>query len=81
MPNISDIYSVRIFYKGQTGQSKIRPVLILNNIGDIVTIAEITTAEPKNPPTYYDSFKEEIKCWRECGLEKNHILNVKTSIM
>ena len=80
MPDPRDIYLVKIYYKGQTGTFKTRPVLLINNLAnDWVTIAEITSVPPKLPPSYYDKFKEPIINWIDCGLTSPHILNARIS--
>jgi mRNA interferase MazF len=75
--DIKDICSIKIFFKGNFGKSKIRPVLILNKTDEKYTIVEITSESPKNPPTYYDQFKEEIKNWEEYGLERKSYIKCK----
>lgn len=70
MPNIGDIYTVRIYFQGTSGPYKTRPILIINTDGVMYTIAEITSEGPKDPPTYYDQFKEKIKGWEKYGLDK-----------
>lgn len=75
MPNKGDIYSANVFYQKTSGPSKARPVLIINDnsIGGY-TIVEITSISPKDPPGYYDKFKEEIKKWSKYGLhEKSYV--------
>jgi len=73
-----DIYLVRIYFKGQSGTFKTRPVLILNNLSDgWVTIAEITSVPPKQPPSHYDKFKEPILKWAECGLTNPSFIKCK----
>ncbi|WP_124113415.1 type II toxin-antitoxin system PemK/MazF family toxin [Paenibacillus xylanexedens] len=71
-PEISEVWSAAIYYKGTSGTSKIRPVLIvnINEESDIVTIQEITGVKPDVPPTYYDDFKQLITKWKETGLKK-----------
>ncbi|HBW38769.1 type II toxin-antitoxin system PemK/MazF family toxin [Desulfosporosinus sp. BICA1-9] len=69
MPERRDIYTAIIYYRGQSGASKLRPVVILNELeNNIVTIAEITSVPPKKNPGFYDKFKEEIVNWEKCGL-------------
>ncbi len=73
MANIGDIYSVKIFYDDNPSQHKTRPVLVVNveeELG-LYTIAEITRTGPKNPPTYFDQFKEPIFDWRRAGLNSS----------
>lgn len=71
MPGIGDIYIAIIYYKGLSGNSKPRPVLVLNDLGEgYYTIAEITSVPPKNPPSYFDDFKVPIAKWQECGLDE-----------
>jgi mRNA interferase MazF len=69
MPDMRDIYTIKIYYKGRRGKYKTRPVLILEPLpNEECNIVEITTAGPKKPPTYYDQYKEKIDTWKECGL-------------
>jgi len=71
MPEQRDTYKVIIYYRGQSGAHKIRPVVILNDLGNnLFTIAEITSVSPKNPPKPYDRFKEQIINWEQCGLNE-----------
>lgn len=78
MSNSGDIYTTKIFYIGTTGKGKLRPILVLNDDGEgNVTIVEITSIPPKNPRTYYDNFKEEIKGWKKYGLEEPSYIKCK----
>ncbi len=71
MPKIGDIYTVIIYYKGQSGNNKQRPVIITNTLNNgEYTIAEITSIPPKDPPIHHDKFKEPIVLWQECGLDQ-----------
>ena len=71
MPDSGDVYTATIYFKGLSGNCKIRPVLVLNDLKNgWYTIAEITSVAPKNPPGYYDLFKEAIIKWQECGLDE-----------
>jgi mRNA interferase MazF len=71
MPDKQDIYSIKIFYKGTGGTSKVSPVLIINDtpIGKY-TIVELTSIAPKDPPSFYDKFKEKIEKWNKYGLDE-----------
>lgn len=78
MPDSKAIYLVRIYYKGQSGIFKSRPVLILNNLGNgWVTIAEITSTPPKQPPSHFDKIKEPIIKWAEYGLTNPSFIKCK----
>lgn len=78
MPDSRDIYTVRIYYKGQSGTFKSRPILVINELGNgWYTIAEITSVPPKDPPSYYDQLKEPIIKWDECGLDKPSFIKCK----
>ena len=78
MPKIGDIYTAIIYYRGSSGNSKPRPVLVINDLGSgFYTIAEITSVPPKNPPSYYDGFKESIIKWKECGLDEASFVKCK----
>jgi len=78
MPESRDIYLVRIYYKGQSGTFKSRPVLILNTFSNgWVTIAEITSVPPRQPPSYYDKYKEPIVKWTRYGLTEPSFLKCK----
>lgn len=71
-PEISEIWTARIYFKGKTGESKPRPVLVINfqeESGEY-TIQEITSVKPKDPPTYYDGFKKIIEKWKDSGLDE-----------
>lgn len=61
--NKYDIYSVDFMYYSDRNESKVRPALILN-IDALITIAEITSHEPR---TKFDYFLED---WKELGLTK-----------
>lgn len=78
MPNIGDIYTAIIYFRGRSGNSKPRPVLVLNDLGNgFYTIAEITSKKPKNPPSYYDQFKEFINGWHKCRLDEPSYVKCK----
>ncbi|KUO73230.1 MAG: hypothetical protein APF81_14015 [Desulfosporosinus sp. BRH_c37] len=49
-----------IFFEDNPSEFKIRPILIIEVDPDsaLFTIAEITSSQPKIPPTYHDRFKE-----------------------
>lgn len=80
MPNIGDIYTAIIYYRGSSGNSKLRPVLVINDLRNgFYTIAEITSVPPKNPPGYYDGFKEPIIKWQECGLDEASFVKCKSN--
>ncbi|MEL7658597.1 MAG: hypothetical protein AAGU75_22120, partial [Bacillota bacterium] len=72
MPNIREIYRVRIFFEDDPTQFKTRPILIIDVDSDseLFTITEITSSMPKNPPTYHDRYKEPIINWRRSGLNE-----------
>lgn len=70
MVNITDIYVMRVYYKGNSRDFKDRPVLIYyQDETGLFSVAEITSVPPKDPPGYYDNFKAEITKWQECGLD------------
>ena len=77
MPNAKDVYKAKIYYRGTDGPYKTRPVLVLNDNGYMCTIAEITTDEPDDPPTYYDQFKEEIVDWKLAKLKRKSYVKCK----
>lgn len=70
-PEISEIWTARIYFKGRSGRNKARPILIVNYHEDngLYTIQEITTEEPKEPITYFEACKEFVKKWSEAGLD------------
>ncbi len=70
MTDIGEVYLVKIYFKGQKGDNKNRPVVIINvdKENDINTIAEITSVKPDG--SYYSQFKEKINNWKICGLDK-----------
>ncbi|MDD2402175.1 MAG: type II toxin-antitoxin system PemK/MazF family toxin [Clostridia bacterium] len=78
MPDIGDIYTAIIYFKGHSRNFKVRPVLVLNDLNNgWYTIAEITSISPKNPPGYYDLYKEPILNWQECGLNEPSFVKCK----
>lgn len=79
MINIGDIYKVIIYYKNKSSDGKSRSVLIINidsSNSDICTIVEIASALPEKD-NYYSKFKEEIKNWQQCGLNKPSYVKCK----
>ena len=71
LTNFAELHTARVYFKGNDGDNKIRPVLIIDDSeDDLITIAEITSEEPKNPPKYFDNFKVEITGWLAAGLDK-----------
>ncbi|MHB1405546.1 MAG: type II toxin-antitoxin system PemK/MazF family toxin [Desulfitobacteriaceae bacterium] len=70
MPDIREIYRVKVFFEDNPSEFKIRPILIVDFDTDsaLFTITEITSTQPKVPPTYHDRFKEPIINWRRAGL-------------
>lgn len=72
MTHIGNIYLAKIYYKGRSGASKIRPVLILKDQKDrgLYTIVEITSVPPKHIPGFFDKYKEQIDYKKRAGLLK-----------
>lgn len=72
MPNIGDIYKVKVFFKGTSGPYKVRPVLIVDEDSEngLFTIAELTSVEPKNPPGRFDAYKQKLEDWGSAGLDE-----------
>lgn len=70
MPDLREIYRVKIYFEDDPSQFKIRPILIIDVDSDsgLFTITEITSSKPKVPPTYHDQYKEPIINWRRAGL-------------
>ncbi|MFA6808944.1 MAG: type II toxin-antitoxin system PemK/MazF family toxin [Eubacteriales bacterium] len=68
---VSNIYWLEIYYEDKN-ESKIRPVLVVAYEKDcnILTITEITSSPPNNPPMYFDQFKEPIYKWKDAGLSR-----------
>ncbi len=60
-----DIFVTKINYSGDKGPYKLRPVMVLNVNEEDVTIVEITTVPPKNPPGFYDlvHFQDYWECF------------------
>ena len=72
MPEKRDIYTAKIYFNGRAGAGKLRPVVILNDFSNgWYTVVEITSISPKDPPSHFDSFKEPIIKWQECGLDES----------
>lgn len=75
-PQISEIWTARIYYKGKSGSNKPRPILIINLDEDnnLYTIQEITSVPPKDSPSHFDHYKQIIEKWKESGLdEKSYV--------
>ena len=70
MPDIREIYRVKVFFEDNPSEFKTRPILIIEVDPDstLFTITEITSSQPKVPSTYHDQFKEPIINWRRTGL-------------
>jgi mRNA-degrading endonuclease toxin of MazEF toxin-antitoxin module len=68
--HIGNIHLARIYYKGRSGASKVRPVLVIKEKGDrgLYTIVEVTSVPPKHLPGFFDSYKEEIILRKLTGL-------------
>lgn len=62
MTHIGNIHLAKIHYRGRSGASKIRPVLIIKDQGNrgLYTIVEVTSVPPKHLPGFFDTFKEKI---------------------
>lgn len=69
MADIGDVYTGFIYFKGNTGDHKDRPFLIIDYVDELYTIVEITSVEPKNPPGYFDTCKQYLEDWSVAGLE------------
>lgn len=72
MVEIGSICCIKLYYTGLTGESKVRPVLVIDADyeNNLYTIVKITSVGPKNPPTYHDRYKIEIQNWKQYGLDK-----------
>jgi hypothetical protein len=70
LQNIGDVYTGLIYYRGTNGQGKRRPILIIDYKDNWYTIVELTTTEPKKPPGYFDTCKQEIVDWSLAGLDE-----------
>lgn len=71
MVSFGETYTAEVYFKGTSGKSKRRPVLIVDDTEDgVITFTEITSSKPKDPPGYYDGFKVEITDWQSAGLEE-----------
>ncbi len=78
-PCIKDIYLMKVYFKGVSGDYKIRPVLVIDYDDELqlYTIVEVTTVPPKSPPGYYDKFKEPINDWQKSGLDDPSFVKCK----
>jgi mRNA interferase MazF len=68
---IGGIFWLEIFFEDKD-ESKVRPVLVVSYAkeSNLLTIVEITSSPPNNPPTHFDQFKEPIYKWKEAGLSR-----------
>jgi mRNA-degrading endonuclease toxin of MazEF toxin-antitoxin module len=69
---IGNIHLAKIYYRGRSGTSKVRPVLVINDQGDrgLYTIVEVTSVPPKHLPGFFDTYKEKIDLKKRTGLGK-----------
>ena len=80
MVEIGNIYVMKVYFKEESGDFKDRPVLVFNqDETGLYTVVEITSVPPKNPPGFYDGFKEEIKKWQKCGLDQPSYVKCKNT--
>ena len=79
IPSIQDVYLMRVYFKGVSGDFKVRPVLLIDFDEELqlFTIVEITSVPPKMPPGYYDKFKEPVTNWEESGLDEPSYVKCK----
>jgi mRNA-degrading endonuclease toxin of MazEF toxin-antitoxin module len=70
LSHIGSIHLAKIFYKGRSGASKVRPVLIIKAQGNrgLFTIVEVTSVPPKDLPGFFDTYKEKINHKKRTGL-------------
>lgn len=70
MNHIGNIHLAKIYYRGRSGASKVRPVLIIKAQGNrgLYTIVEVTSVPPKHLPGYFDTYKEKIDHKKCTGL-------------
>ena len=65
------IFWFDVGYEDIPGESKRRPVIIVDEPEDNLLILVSTTSQsPDDPPSYYDQFKIPIPNWRKSGLSK-----------
>lgn len=70
MNHIGNIHLAKIYYRGRSGASKVRPVLIIKAQGNrgLYTIVEVTSVPPKHLPGFFDTYKEKIDHKKSTGL-------------
>ncbi len=70
MPQFGELYTAIVYFQGNADNAKSRPVLVVDDTEEkLITIAEVTSKEPKYPPKYFDNFKVEISDWEIAGLK------------
>ena len=68
---MGEIFWSDVKYEDVPGESKIRPVIIVDELDDDLLILVSTTSQsPEDPPKYYDQYKIPIPNWRKSGLPK-----------
>jgi mRNA-degrading endonuclease toxin of MazEF toxin-antitoxin module len=62
LTHIGNIHLARIYYRGRSGASKIRPVVVIREQGNrgLYTIIEVTSVAPKQHPGFFDRYKEKV---------------------
>lgn len=76
MRRLGQVHVSRIYFQGDRGRFKNRPVLVVKDTErNLYQIAQITSVPPKNPPKYHDQYKVKIKNWKELGLDKPSWVN------
>jgi mRNA-degrading endonuclease toxin of MazEF toxin-antitoxin module len=70
LTHIGNIHLAKIYYRGRSGTSKVRPVLIIKDQGKrgLFTIVEVTSVPPKHVPGFFDTYKEKIDHKKRTGL-------------
>ncbi|MDR3587682.1 MAG: type II toxin-antitoxin system PemK/MazF family toxin [Desulfosporosinus sp.] len=69
--SLGEIFWSDVEYEDIPGESKIRPVIIVGELENILLILVATSSQsPDDPPKHHDLYKIPIPNWRKSGLTK-----------
>ncbi|MDY8021278.1 hypothetical protein [Paenibacillus polymyxa] len=70
---LGNVYKGHFEYQDKPGTKDFRRMVLIDITGedeDIGVLTQITSQEPKDPPTWHDQYRKPINKWKESGLTK-----------